>query len=173
MKTVDSDVWQRRGISLVWGNNILSTFSLAHEAKSIREFFEIVDNPPELLPSNNGKSLVVVGLEGCIDLLKPDQAEIWLRSTLLPGILNFQDEYGSEGGLIFWLPSGRNRIKMNRATESYLWTCAAPHSSQKLEIGRILWAGAETDVARIMNKTDGSGDLDSVGWIGLNLARLS
>ena len=74
---------------------------------------------------------------------------------------------------MFWLPTGKNRVKMNRATEAYSWVCAAPHSNQHLDLGRILWAGAETDVGRIIDPNCTNNDPDGPAWIGLHHPRLS
>ncbi len=96
-----------------------------------------------------------------------------LKSDLLPAVLAFQDEYSLEAALVFWLPTGKNRVKMNRATEAYSWVCSAPHSNQHLDLGRILWAGAEGDVGRIIDPDCTNTDPDGPAWIGLHHPRLS
>jgi hypothetical protein len=44
--------------------------------------------------------------------------------------------------LVFWLPTGRGRIKVNAATDAVSWACAPPHQGQHLAFGRILWGEA-------------------------------
>ncbi len=173
MKTLQGDVWKRRGVSLLWSPEALSTLATAKEVVSIRQFFALLGNWPDDLPSNDGNTLVVAGLEGCIDLMSPEEAEEWLKSDLLPAILEFQDEYSLEAALVFWLPDGKRRIRMNRATEAYSWICAAPNSGQTLDLGRILWAGAEADVGRILDDSQPNKDPDGPAWIGLHHPRLS
>jgi hypothetical protein len=56
--------------------------------------------------------LVVAGLEGSLDLLAPDQAEIWLGDTIKRAILSFQDAYGGEAALIFWLPQVQRTFQL-------------------------------------------------------------
>jgi len=133
----------------------------------------MVGNWPDDLPSNEGNTLVVAGLEGCMDLMEPSEAETWLREELLPAILTFQDKFALEASLVFWLPTGKNRVKMNRATEAYSWICAAPFSTRQLDLGRILWAGAELDVGRIIDQKTANFDPDGIAWIGLHHPRLS
>jgi hypothetical protein len=140
---------------------------------SIRQFFAMIGNWPEDLPSNDGYTLVVAGLEGCLDIMKPSDAETWLETDFRPAILAFQDRYGLEAALIFWLPTGKSRMEMNPATEAYAWACSAPHGHQWIELGRILWAGAESDVGRILDPEATNTDPDGPAWIGLHLARLS
>jgi len=173
MKILQGDVWKRRGVSLLWGGETLSALAQPLSVVTIRQFFALVGNWPGELPCNDGNTLVVAGLEGCIDLLEPADAEAWMKSELLPAILAFQDEYGVEAALVFWMPTGKNRVKMNRATEAYSWVCSAPHSNQHIDLGRILWAGAEADVGRIMDPACTNTDADGPAWIGLHHPRLS
>lgn len=173
MKLLPGDSWKRRGASLLWDGATLSQLAQPEDVASIRQFFALVGHWPEALPSNNGKTLVVAGLEGCLDLLSPEDAESWLESELRPAMLSFQSEYDLDGALVFWLPTGKPRIRMNRATEAYSWLCAAPHSDQHLDLGRILWAGAEADVARIIGPSCTNPDPDGLAWIGLHHPRLS
>jgi hypothetical protein len=173
MKTLHEDSWKRRGISLLWDSSALELLSSSQDAASIRQLYALVGHWPEDLPSNNGNSLIVAGLEACLDLLSPKDAEQWLENDLRSVILSFQSFYNSNAALIFWLPSGRQRIQMNRASETYTWVCAAPHNHQSVELGRILWAGAEADAARILNSKNTNVDPDGSAWIGLHHARLS
>ena len=173
MKILQGDVWKRRGVSLLWDGEALSALAQPTNVVTIRQFFALVGRWPDQLPCNEGDALVVAGLEGCIDLLDPGDADVWMKSELLPAILAFQDEYGVEAALVFWMPTGKSRVKMNRATESYSWVCSAPHSNQHIDLGRILWAGAEADVGRIMDPGCSNSDADGPAWIGLNHPRLS
>lgn len=173
MKILQGDVWKRRGVSLLWGGESLSALVEPGSVFSMRQFLSMIGTWPADLPSNDGKTMVVAGLEGCLDLLEPNDAANWLKTDVLPAMLAFQDEYDSEGALIFWLPTGKNRVKMSRATESYSWMCAAPHSNEKLDLGRILWSGAEVDVCRIIDPTNSNQDSDGPGWVGLHNRRLS
>ena len=173
MKILDGDVWKRRGVSLLWGENAFAHLAQPQNVRSIRQFFAMVGHWPEELSSEDGNALVVAGVEGCLDLLEPTQAEAWFEADLKPAILAFQAEYSLEAALVFWLPTGKNRIRMNRATEAYSWVCAAPHSNQHLDLGRILWAGAEADVGRISDPDCTNTDPDGSAWIGLHHPRLS
>jgi hypothetical protein len=173
MKVLQGDVWKRRGVSLLWSGEALGQLAQPAEVLSIRVFFALLGQWPDELPSNAGQALVVGGLEGCLDLMSPTEAEVWMKTDVLPAILAFQDEYGLDAALVFWLPTGKNRVKMNRATEEYSWICAAPYSAQVLELGRILWAGAASDVGRILYPNAPNQDPDGIAWAGLHHPRLS
>ena len=174
MKVLREDVWKRRGINLLWDSANLSALASPAEVVTIRQFFAMVGNWLEELPCNRGNTLVVAGLEGCMDILTPADAEEWLKSDVLSAVLRFQDYYSLEAALVFWLPSGGSRrIRMNPATESYSWVCSAPHSKETLDLGRVLWAGAEGDVARIIASDESNPNPDGPAWIGLHHPRLS
>jgi len=142
MKQLRDSVWQRRGTSWIWDAEALAKVCATPEVWSLRQFLLAVGNWPEDLPSNNGTTLVVAGLDGCLDLLNPSDAENWLGADVKAAILSFQDFYGGEASLIFWLPSGHDRIKINPATDAVGWRCAAPHVGQELDFGRLLWGEA-------------------------------
>jgi hypothetical protein len=141
---------------------------------SIRQFFAMShDWQEENLRSSNGNALVVAGLEGCLDLLSPQDAEKWLMQRFHPAVLSFQGAFDSGASLVFWLPTGRNRIKQNAANESYHWNCAGTHSRETIELGRILWGGAEGDATRILDTAAQNQDPDGPAWVGIYLPRLS
>src|SRR5262245_49620634 len=173
MRTVEGDVWKRGGLSLLWGSDALAQLAKPAEVRSIRQLFALARSWPEDLPSNAGRTLVVAGVEGCLDCLTPEDADAWIESDLRPVLLSFQEEYEGQGALVLWLPTGHRRISMNRANETYLWKCNAPFSGQEIEVGRILWGGAESDAARIMDSAIANRDLDGPAWIGLLHPRLS
>ena len=142
MKQTLDNVWQRRGISWLWDDDALAQVCAASEVWSLRQFLRAVGHWPDDLPSNNGNSLVVAGLEGCLDLLTPIDAEEWLSAEMKEAILSFQDFYGGEAALIFWLPGAAARIATNSATDAVSWRCAAPNSATQIDFGRILWGEA-------------------------------
>lgn len=109
-QTVDT-VWQRRGTSWLWDEEARNQVCVASEVWSLRQFLQAQGRWPDDLPSNDNQTLVVAGLDGCLDLLAPEQGEIWLGETIKSAILSFQDYYGGEAALIFWLPQGHSRLK--------------------------------------------------------------
>lgn len=155
MKQLRDSVWQRRGTSWIWDAEARAQVCAASEIWSLRQFLLAVGRWPDDLPSNNGASLVVAGLDGCLDLLIPSDAENWLGTEIKDAILSFQDFYSGEAALIFWLPSGAGRIMINSATDAVGWRCAAPQSIQQLDFGRLLWGEAREYPQEILLR-DGS-----------------
>lgn len=162
--------WSKKGVSFIWSTNALEKVTVPSSVVTIRKFFELATNWPDDLPSNKGNALVVAGFEGCLDSLEEEDAITWLENDFKQIMLKFQNHYEGQAALIFWLPSGRNRIQMDRATEEYYWKRG---SSERLPFGKSLFAGAESDVTRIIMSEETSPDLDGSAWVGLHLARMS
>lgn len=140
-QTLDT-AWQRRGTSWVWDQKACNQVCAASEVWSLRQFLRAADRWPEELPSNSGRTLVVAGLGDSLDLLTPPQAELWLETAIKGAILSFQDEFGSDGALVFWLPQGESRVAVHPSTDEVSWICGAQHRGTRLELGRILWGQA-------------------------------
>jgi hypothetical protein len=172
MKTINTDTWTRRGINFLWDEEAFARIATPAQVVSFRAACQLARSWKEDLPANGGRALAVAGLDVCLDLMSPSDAEVWIGEVLRPFIWSFQAEYDGEGSLVFWIPSGKQRISMNAASEQYYWRCAPPFKDQSLEFGRLLLSGAESDLARIL-KPHGSQDPDGPGWIGLYQPRIS
>ncbi len=155
MKQTLSTVWQRSGTSWIWDEEARNQVCAAHEVLSLRQFLQLVGRWPDDLPSNGDMTMVVAGLEGSLDLLSPEDAEVWLGDVIKDAILSFQDYYQGEASLVFWLPSGQGRIKYHLVTDSIEWRCAAPNNDTLLAFGRILWGEANTYPQEILLRQGG------------------
>jgi len=165
--------WSRQGFGLLWDVTALTQVTKPDTVLSLRQFFAQVDDWPKDLPAADGTAMVIPGFEGCLDILNAHDAERWIETDIREAILSFQDYYeGNKAGLIFWIPSGRNRISMKGPTEQYYWKHrdARPDG---LPIGRLLFSGAESEVERIMNTEDYNADYDGKHWAGLHHPRIS
>ena len=166
MDKMHDNVWQRRGVSWIWDDSALATVANAPEVASVRELIRMPSGWPGELPSNNGDTLVVAGLDACLDLLIPSEAEMWLEQYLKRTILDFQEEYEGNGALIFWLPQGNRRLHTEVSSDAVHWQCAGPHSGERIDFGRPLWGEAqEYPKEIIMNK--------GAGHVGLTHARIT
>lgn len=173
MKVQAGTTWQRRGLSLLWDAAALSCVVTAEDVVSLRTFFRLSESWPSRLPGSDGNSLVVVGVEGCLDVLSREDGEEWLQEDLRSRVLGFQDEYEGQAALILWLPSGRSRIRLSVAREEYFWRHGLGQNESDLPIGRCLCAGAESDVARIVRGGSTNSNVSAGSDIGLYHPRLS
>ena len=142
MKQTRDTVWQRRGTSWLWDAEALAQVSTVSEVWSLRQFVQGSGHWPDDLPSNDSNTLVVAGLDGCLDLLSPTDAEGWLASAMKDAILSFQEFYDGQAALVFWLPSCAGRITINSATDAVSWRCAHPNAQENIDFGRVLWGEA-------------------------------
>jgi len=157
MKVLENNTWTRRGCSLVWDAKALMSCAKPSEVVSLREFIAMSRNWPVDLPSNDGDALVVAGVEGCIDVLDDASAQTWVERDLRQVIFEFQDEYQNDAALLFWLPSGRTRMHYALASGEYSWTSI---TGERLPLGRLLWAGAQSDAYRIDNAHNGAHNVE-------------
>lgn len=155
MRQLLDTVWQRHGTSWVWDEEARNQICAASEVRSLRQFLRAVGNWTDELPSNGSQTLVVAGLDGSLDLLTPSDAETWLGDVIKPAILKFQDEYQGDAALVFWLPTGHARLKVQASTDAVNWLCAAPYGQSQLDFGRILWGEANEYPQEIMLRNAG------------------
>ena len=160
------NVWQRRGVSWIWNESVLSRVSLPSEIVSVRHLYRLSSSWPKQLPSNNGDTLVVGGLDFCLDSMNRIESETWLYNDLKSVILSFQDEYSGEAALIFWVPSGNKRFEKDITSGSILWKGAISSDNEMTEFGRSLW-GNGTDQPKNIT------DYENNDQIGLFHPRLS
>lgn len=173
MKTMTQDTWMRRGISLLWDPHLLLRIAAPDQIRTLHEFFVMSASWPDDLPAGGGSALVVVGVEGCLDVLSPADALTWLETDLRARVLEFQDSYQGAAALILWFPSGRKRMDMVTSSEEYIWRPVHGPGSSAIPIGRCLFGGAESDVERLMNSEVRDTNLDGAGYAGLYISRIS
>jgi hypothetical protein len=154
MRELLDTVWQRRGTSWVWDEEARNQICEPNEVWSLRQFLRAAGNWPDDLPSNQGKTLVVAGLDGSLDLLTPTDAEVWLGDAIKPAILSYQDEYQGDAALVFWLPGGHGRIRVHSATDEVNWLCHTPHN-HLIDFGRVLWGQANEYPQEILLRDGG------------------
>ena len=170
VKARQDQAWTRRGFSLLWDATTLNGIASPAEAVDLREFLSISKHWPDDLPSCDGDTLIVTGMEGVLDSLAGEELAAWIERDLRPAMLSFQEEYEGQAGLIMWLPSGGKRIDMHRATERYYWK---PHGAPEIALGQMLWGGAEADVERLLMSNDPNPDIDGQAYCGLFHPRIS
>jgi len=173
MLVVSDQSWTRRGLSLLWGAEALSRIARPNQVVSVRQLFALSRAWPEDLPAAEGNAVVVAGVDGCLDALSPEDAARWLEEDFRQIVVDFQDRYENQAALILWIPDGRRRIAMPRATEQYEWNCSGSELGKAISLGRCLWAGANSDVRRIIDRRELNQDPDGSAWIGLNHPRIS
>ena len=80
MKQLLDTVWQRRGVSWIWDDEALNLVATPGQVYSLRQLLRCAGHWPEDLPSNSGSTMVVAGLDACLDLMSPDDAEAFIEA---------------------------------------------------------------------------------------------
>ncbi len=164
-----ADIWTRRGLSLIWGASALAKAS-PREVVSLRKLFLMAEEGfADTLPSNNGRLLIATGLEGALDALTPDDAEAWTTDNFRPVLARFQEAWGGNGALAFWLPSGKARIVSRAVSAVYDWRLPTGYGGKTLPLSELIFSGAGDELQPII---DASAD-QSESWIGLYHPRVS
>ena len=174
MRVVSDQSWTRRGLSLLWGAEALSRIAQPHQVVSVRQLFAL---SARLAGGSTGGGWQCRG--GGRRGWMPGRAEprgrraVAGRAIFGRIVVGFQDRYENQAALILWIPDGRRRIAMPRATEQYEWNCSGSDLGKTVSLGRCLWAGADSDVRRILDRRETNQDPDGPAWIGLNHPRIS
>jgi hypothetical protein len=166
------DIWLRRGISLLWDAQALAAFCTPGQVVSLRQFLRLhtagwPEAEYESFLVNNGRTLVVAGLESAIDALPPEEAEVWLCEVVYKAMVEFQKVIGStEGCLILWI-ADHKRLDYHTSDDTHYWHCGTKYKDQ-IPLTRCLFNGAQGD-RQLIRGGDGKADQG----IGLYIQRIS
>jgi len=159
------DVWQRKGVSVIWDNSVLAKLMNNNRAISLREFFYYYETgwPDDDITFINNDLLLVAGLDAALDTLEAQNAEEWVTQEVYKRIYDFQNWAEGQYALVFWM-SKQDRWKEHLESNRYTWLCDGKDRGKEIELGSGIWNGAQLSVRRI--ESDGR-------WIGLFLDRIS
>ena len=144
------DIWMRRGISLLWDAECLAAVCTPKQVASLRQFLGLhaADWPEaeyEPLMVNDGKTLVVAGLESAIDALPPDEAEVWLCEVVYKAMAGFQSAVGStEASLVLWIADAK-RLDYHTSDDTHYWHCGTEYKGKQIPLSRCLFNGGQAD----------------------------
>jgi hypothetical protein len=171
--TLHDEIWNRRGISLLWDADSLAKVCTPQRVVSLRRFLHLHSNgwPAEQLHLINDEVMVVAGLESAIDALPPEQACDWLEQVVYKATVSFQREVADGGGqaaLVFWITENR-RLTYQTSDDTYYWHCGTEYKGQQIPVSRCLFNGAQHDLQRLHVVDDKTNE----HWIGLFHPRIS
>lgn len=158
---------------MLWDADQLATVCKPHEVVSLRRLFQLdaAGWPEEQIPLVNDKTLVVAGLESCIDALPPEAACDWLERSVYPTIVSFQREVaqgGDQASLVLWIVDHR-RLVHQTSDDTYYWHCGTEYKGQQIPLSRCLFNGAHQDLQRVIIV----GEKKTEQWVGLYHPRIS
>jgi hypothetical protein len=99
MQEMTYDSWRRRGSSVVFDKEILGALITEGCLVSLREALSWMNSWPASPPIDSN-TVLVGGLETCLELLEPKDGESFLQQRIKPFIQEFQHRWDSLG-LVF------------------------------------------------------------------------
>jgi hypothetical protein len=151
---LSDDIWTRRGISLLWDADMLVGLCASDEIISLRRFLQLHKSgwPEADLHLIADTTIVVAGLEGCLDAMPPQETEEWLEQVVYRAMHSYQQNVaggGSEAALVFWIVEPK-RIRHEVGEGTHLWHCDGHYRGQTLTLSRCLFNGAQNDLRWIV-----------------------
>ncbi|TVP96592.1 MAG: hypothetical protein EA381_17035 [Planctomycetaceae bacterium] len=149
---VNDDLWNRRGISLLWDADELNKLCPPDRVISLRRFLRLHDagwNDVDSLLADD--ALVVAGLESVLDALPPDPITHWLEQQIYQALVSYQREVaggGDQAALVFWMVEP-SRLKHHLSEDAWLWHCGGEHRSHQIPLSHCLFNGAQSDLKEI------------------------
>lgn len=142
--------WQHRGSSIVFDRVALGPLITGGNMVSLRNALSWMSDWPENPPCSE-RTLLVCGLEACVDVLATQDVEVFLRAKIRPFIQEFQARW-DQCGLVFGFSSSEHCFKETAAEEDVTWL---RHDNKKIALSRWMWNGSSTlNLARIVRMDD-------------------
>lgn len=152
---VEAGVWIRRGCSIIWDARCLSRLVKNNtEITPISTVIRLAKTTswPDELPAFNGKAMVVVGLDGCLDSLAASQREKWLKEHIKPMVLSFYRKYQNGASLIFFFERGKSSF-IDHIDDAFLWQPTLKTDSP-VPIIKFLYGGRAQEIKRLVSEKD-------------------
>ena len=166
MKRMGNTSWKRRGSSVIYGKSLLTPFVASSSMISLREALSWRGNWPDE-PPGDVDTILVAGLEACLDTMEANEAYDFLRQTVRPLIIAFQNRWDRRG-LIFGFNCSSRKFEID-AQEQVIFIGVKANTRIRLSNG--LWNGAASDELYEISDAPISGKRYEVG--GFHVPRLS
>lgn len=149
---VNDDLWNRRGISLLWDADELNKLCQPKQVISLRQFRQLHASDWNDVDSYMvNDALIVGGLESVIDALPPEDMTRWLEQNIYQSLVSYQREVaggGDQAALILWMVE-HSRLKHHISEDAWLWHCGGEHRNHQIPLSNCLFNGAQHDLKEI------------------------
>ena len=160
MLDIETDRWRRLGSSIVWDSAALAPLLTAGCLVSLREVLGWRKAWPSAPPCGSD-TVLVGGLEACLELLAPPEAEQFLRWQIKPLILNFQARW-DQRGLVFGFGAPENAFRVESTNEEILFI---RRDQSQVRLSFAMWDGsASLNLNRLMQPAGGAKGKVTIGY---------
>jgi hypothetical protein len=119
MREMSSSAWLRRGSSIVFDKHSLGELITEGCLISLREALSWMKAWPSQAPGQ-GQTVLVGGLEACLEVMPQEDAEAFLRNRVKPLVLEFQSRW-DQRGLVFGFGTPEWSFQVTAAREEVLF----------------------------------------------------
>jgi hypothetical protein len=151
MKEMSSTGWLRRGSSIVFDRYTLGPLIGGGALVSLREALGWITAWPSE-PRGNGQTILVGGIETCLDVLEKSEAQEFLKNRVNPFVQEFQARW-DQRGLVFGFGTHERSFEVTASDEELLFV---RRDGEKVRLSYSLWDGSATmNVARLIRDEQG------------------
>jgi len=136
MREMGASTWRRRGSSVVYDKGMLGPLIASGSLVSLREALGWMRAWPTAPPSD-GQTVLIGGLETCLEVLSLSDGEDFLRRRMKSFIQEFQSRW-DQCGLVFGFGCSPKRFRVD-PHDDVLFTIPG---SGELRLSASLWNGA-------------------------------
>ncbi len=148
MNTLSYDSWKRRGSSIVYNHDVL--FPLIQQG-FLLPLRQVLSWKQQLPAGPPGQTILIGGLETCLEVLSKTDGEYFLRHEVKPLIRRIQDTW-DQCGVVFGFGKHEKAFEVNPTTEEILFY---RNAQQQVRLSYMLWDGSSTlDVRQILTETE-------------------
>ena len=140
MRELLNDRWLRGGSSIIFSPTLLTQLIQSDLQISLQEVLSWRQKWPSQPPKGD-RTVLVVGLETCLELLDADEAYTFLCKTIRPFIIEFQSTW-DQRGLVFGFNSSERQFKLD--SEEQVIFKGGKNNAQ-IHLSNGLWNGAASD----------------------------
>lgn len=166
MREMSSSAWLRRGSSIVFDKQSLGPLISSGSLISIREALSWMKAWPTEPPSGS-RTVLVGGLETCLEVLTSQDAERFLREPVKAFILQFQERW-DQVGLVFGFGTSPSSFEVTSAEEEIIFR---RRGGERVRLSYFMWDGSSTlNLTRLVRDGDQPGKQVTVGYHVLRIS---
>ena len=166
MEEMSGTAWLHQGSSVVFDQLTLGRLIADGYLMSLRQALGWMGDW-SAAPPGDAPTVLVSGLETCLEVLPPSDAEQFLRCRIKPFIYEFQRHWGQRG-LVFGVGVTGKAFRTTMADEEILFV--RPDRT-RVRLSRFLWDGSSSlNVARLLRE---DGETRKPITVGYHVQRIS
>lgn len=160
MREMSSSAWLRRGSSVVFNKNSLGPLIAAGSLVPLRQALAWLNEWPQEPPGGN-RTVLIGGLEACLEVISPEEAESFLRDRIKPLILFLQERW-DQVGLVFGFGSSSHSFEVTNTEEEIVFL---RRGSERVRLSHFMWDGTSTlNVTRLVREADHPSRSETIGY---------